>query len=125
MQRPGSAVQTQAVPARPPSPGVSAGRADVVGVAALTPVLTEILSALDEIRARLAGSHKPWLTVEEVADLTGRSDYTIRRWVKEGKLDAVRLQDTGPRGRLLIAHDQLRRLTDAGLGSRISDVHAG
>jgi excisionase family DNA binding protein len=90
----------------------------------IAPMLSQILTVLDEIRARLAGSHKPWYTVEEVAQLTGWSEYTIRRWVKEGKLDAVRLQDTGPRGRLLIAHGQLRRLTDAGLGSRIPDVHA-
>jgi len=124
MQPGSSLVRPQAIPRRLPSSAGGTGRAGVGDVGALTPVLNQILSALDEIRARLAGSHKPWLTVEEVAQLTGRSDYTVRRWVKEGKLTAVRLQDTGPRGRLLIAYDQLRRLTDAGLGSRIPDVHA-
>ncbi len=80
------------------------------------------MTALDEIRNRLAGSHKDWYTVAEVAHLTGRSDYTIRRWIKERRLEAVRVQDTGPRGRLLIARDQLQRLTAAGLGSRVADA---
>jgi excisionase family DNA binding protein len=110
---------------RPTSPALRDHRhARSEAVTDFAPVLSQILTALEEIRARLAGAHKPWYTVEEVAQLTGRSDYTIRRWIKEKRIEAIRVQDTGPRGRLLVAHDQLRRLTAVGLGSGIPDTHA-
>jgi len=110
-----------------PTPPSKAERAAVPSHSGndLGPVLTRILCAPDEIRDRLAGSHKDWYTVEEVAHLTGRSAYTIRRWIKATRLEAVRVQDTGPRGRLLIARDQLHRLTAAGLGCRVPDACLG
>jgi excisionase family DNA binding protein len=82
-----------------------------------TTMLSQIMSALDEIRARLAGSHKEAHTVAEIADITGRSAFTVRRWISEGKIAAIRVSGTGPRGRLLIPHAELRRLVSCGKGS--------
>jgi excisionase family DNA binding protein len=74
---------------------------------------------LTEIRDRLAGHHKPVYTVEEIAGLTGRSPYAIRRWIKEHKIEAIRVSGTGPRGRLLVARDQLQRLVATGMGGQV------
>jgi excisionase family DNA binding protein len=88
----------------------------------LAPILNQIRLALEDIRGTLAGSLKDWLTVAEVADLTGRSAYTVRRWITEGRLTATRVTGTGPRGRLLVARAQLARLVAAGLAENVSLV---
>jgi len=36
-------------------------------------------------------SHERWYTVPEVADLVGTSPEMVRRWLREGRLDGVRL----------------------------------
>jgi excisionase family DNA binding protein len=80
---------------------------------------------LTEVRDRLAGHHKPVYTVEELAGLTGRSPYTIRRWIKQHKIEACRLDGTGARGRLLISRDQLQRLIRTGMGGRVPPTVGG
>src|SRR5262249_5840784 len=92
---------------------------------ALAPVLAEILRELREIRGTLAGVHKPLLTIEEVADLTGRSPFTVRRWVKQGRIRATRVNGTGPRGRLLVGRDQLERLIAHGVGGSVPPAMGG
>lgn len=82
--------------------------------------LDAVLTELRQLRALFEGAHQPYYTVEEFARLTHRSAYTIRRWLKEGKIDAVRVDGTGPRGRLLIPHEQVGQLTAAGMGEDIS-----
>jgi excisionase family DNA binding protein len=84
--------------------------------------LDRILTELGEIRATLAGTRKPYLTVEEVAQITGRSAYTVRRWISEKRLDAKRIAGTGPKGRLLIPTEQVTRLIKDGKGGKIPDV---
>jgi excisionase family DNA binding protein len=91
----------------------------------LGPVLAQILDALHEIRERLAGAHKPLLTIEEVAQLVGRAPFTVRRWVKEGRLKATRVSGTGPRGRLLVGREELQGLIAAGLGGDVPAVLGG
>jgi excisionase family DNA binding protein len=81
--------------------------------------LGQIYAALNGIRARLEGTTKSHFTVEEVAKLTGRSAYTVRRWVSEHRLNATRVSGTGPKGRLLIPRDQLEKLIGSGLGGDI------
>jgi excisionase family DNA binding protein len=82
-------------------------------------MLKQILHELQEIRGQLAGSRKAYYTIEEIAELTGRSQYTVRRWVKENRIQATRVTGTGPRGRLLVARDQLDRLVASGLGAGV------
>ena len=85
----------------------------------LTPILSRILDDLRVIREMLAGARKAFYTVEEVAQLTGRTPYTVRRWVTAKRIAATRVDGTGPRGRLLIARDQLDHLISSGLGTEI------
>jgi hypothetical protein len=78
--------------------------------------------ALDEIRSRIEGRHKALYTVEEVAAMTGRAPYTVRAWIKRGLIAATRVHGTGPKGRLLVPHEELRRLVESGRGCRVSPV---
>ena len=73
-------------------------------------VAQKILERLDEIGERVNGARKEYLRVEEFGQLTGRSAYTVRRWVAEKRIDAIRIDGTGPRGRLLIPRSELRKL---------------
>jgi excisionase family DNA binding protein len=78
-----------------------------------------VMEKLDSLRELLAQRRKENIVVEEVAELTGRSEYTIRRWITEGKLKAVRIAEGGPRGRLLIPRSELDRLVAHGRGAKI------
>ena len=81
--------------------------------------------AVDDIREQLTSKCKPHYTVEEIAGLVGRSPYTIRRWISEGRITAIRINGTGPKGRLLIARDQLDAIVADGLGTEVPDAVAG
>lgn len=88
--------------------------------------LTHVIETLELLRGEvrqvhecLRGHSKALLTVEEVAEVTARAPYTIRSWIKQGKLSAIRVAGTGPRGRLLIPRAELERLVEAGLGKKI------
>src|SRR4051794_6495059 len=85
----------------------------------LIPLIERIFVAIEDIRAQLSGKRKEFLTTEEVAEATGRSEYTIRRWIAEKRLEAVRVPGGGPRGRLLIARSEFEKLVASGVGARI------
>jgi hypothetical protein len=87
--------------------------------------LVSMEEKLDGLRDLLARRRKDHFTVEEVAELTGRSAYTIRRWISLSKLKANRIAEGGPRGRLLIAATELERLVPAGRGAKIPESALG
>lgn len=80
------------------------------------PSLEHMLVSLREL---LASRRKDHYVVDEIAELTGRTPYTIRRWISEGRLQAIRLRDGGPRGKLLIPRSELERLIAAGKGADV------
>jgi len=82
--------------------------------------LARLESKLDAVCAKFDGRTKPLLTVEETADLVGRTPYTIRRWITEGRIRAQRISGTGPRGRLLISRDELTQVVAMGLGAKVT-----
>jgi excisionase family DNA binding protein len=85
----------------------------------LGPALQQIRDELREIREMLAGARKEFYTIDEVAEMTGRTPYTVRRWVSAGRISATRVQGSGPHGRLLIARDQLQQLIGSGRGGTV------
>ena len=66
---------------------------------------------MNELVRHARGKAKTLLTVEEVAEEVGRAPYTVRNWIKNGKLTATRVDGTGPRGRLLVRREDLEALT--------------
>ncbi|MBM4040365.1 MAG: helix-turn-helix domain-containing protein [Planctomycetes bacterium] len=84
--------------------------------------LTEQIRGLrHDLSATLAPrwKRKPFYTVRELAQQVGRSPYTVRRWIREGKLNAVKLNDGRPKDQYLIeAQDIQELILSAGTGER-------
>ena len=100
-----------------PTPA-AAPPADAPAVLAVVTALKGEVASLKRMTGELVeharGKVKPLLTVEEVASEVGRAPYTVRTWVKTGRLKATRVAGTGPRGRLLVRREDLERLLDNG-----------
>jgi excisionase family DNA binding protein len=77
---------------------------------------------LADIRAVLSRKRKEHYTVEEIAGLVCRSEYTVRRWIAQKRIKAIRVQGTGPRGRLLIPNTELDVLIATAKGANVPDV---
>jgi excisionase family DNA binding protein len=88
-------------------------------------LLVHLTLAVQAIQAQLAANHKSHYTVDEIANLVGRSDYTVRRWISTGRIKAMRIGGTGPKGRLLVPRDQLDALIATGAGAAIPDAVVG
>ncbi len=113
-------------------PGGNARRGEAVrreearGDSVAPNLLERILDALQQLQAgqcelgeRLDGRLKSHYTVEELGELTGRTAYTVRAWIRKGQLSAIRIQGSGPRGRLLVPRSELERLVASGKGRGI------
>ncbi len=87
--------------------------------------LREVRDAIRALGERLNSNAKPFLTVEEFAQLTGRAPYTVRNWIKERRIKATRVSGTGPRGRLLVARSELDRVLEAGRGAHVPSAALG
>jgi excisionase family DNA binding protein len=93
----------------------SGGLADeLVAALAQCPAVRDILARLTVIEDVLRDREKPYYSVDEVAARFGRTSYTVRRWIAGGRLRATRLQEGGPRGRLLVPRDEVRRVEATG-----------
>jgi excisionase family DNA binding protein len=99
---------------------LSAGTQDQLGE--IIRLLGEVRGGLEFIREMLQGHRKPYYTVEELARLSARSAYTVRRWISAKKIHAIRIAGTGPNGRLLIPHEELSKLISGGMGSNVTEA---
>src|SRR5262249_16111603 len=88
----------------------------------LISVLKDILAAIDDVRKQLARKVKHYFTVDEIADLTGRTPFTVRRWIKEGRITATRVEGNGAKGKLLIARYEIAKLVASGMTTEITDI---
>ena len=70
--------------------------------------------AMTDLRDEMHDRRKPFVTVREAAAQCCRSEYTIRRWIAQGRVKASKVEGTGPHGRLLVARDDLERLLQVG-----------
>jgi excisionase family DNA binding protein len=77
---------------------------------------------MDELLALVSGTTKSHYPVEEMAQLTSRSGYTVRRWIKEKLITATRIEGTGPRGRWLIPRSELEKLIRLGRGGTVPEA---
>ncbi len=93
-----------------------------VGVGDILLLVMQTLTIVTDIRHLLTERRKDYYSVDEVAGLTGRSAYTVRRWISEGRVEATRIAGTGPRGKLLISREQLQRIVASGLADRVPDA---
>lgn len=105
-------------------PGGKAGQ--VLDVSACLKLVLELLTylklSIEDVRAQLTAKRKDFSTVEELANLVGRSPYTVRRWIAEGRIKAIRVDGTGPKGRLLIPRDQIDVLVAGGMAAAVPDA---
>lgn len=88
-------------------------------------LLRQILDTVTRLDGRLAVEQKAFFTVAEFASLVGRSSYTVRRWIAEQRLNGMRVADSGPKGRWLIARQELDRVIESGSGGNIPPRLAG
>lgn len=102
----------------------AAGAPLAAGLDEIVRMLHELKCGLDEVQRTLRSRQKSHYTVEEVARFTARAPYTVRRWIAEGRIKAIRVSGSGPKGRLLIARDQLDVLIGSALGGEIPDAAA-
>ena len=61
----------------------------------------------------------------EIGAITNRSAYTIRKWITSGRLKAIRVSGTGPRGRLLVPRSEIETLITSARGGDIPDLVLG
>ena len=107
-----SVLDRQSVPC-PEGPATQIAGQNVVLLRQALQSLTEEVSSLRrDLRAALAPKLKtrPFYTVRELADLLRRSPHTIRRWIRAGKIEAVKLNSGGARDPYLIDHHDVEDL---------------
>lgn len=83
--------------------------------------IARLSSAVDEIKQKLNGTLKSHYTTAEVARLVRRTEYTVRRWIESGKLEAQKAPGAGQRGAWLIPRESLSTIVELGRGSEVPD----
>jgi excisionase family DNA binding protein len=102
------------------------------GPLGLGPELVELLRLIPairqdvaELRRLMAARRKSHFTVEEFAAVVGRAPYTVRAWIKDERIAAIRVAGTGPKGRLLIPREEIEKLIAAGQAGRVHEAAVG
>jgi excisionase family DNA binding protein len=85
----------------------------------VVPLIHEIFKEIVQIRTTLSRKHKDFFTIDEVAQATGRAPYTVRTWVSAGRIKAIRVAGTGPKGRLLVPREELAKLIASGRAGEV------
>lgn len=93
-------------------------------LAIIATALRKMCSTLKEMKDQMEAKVKNYYTVDEIAAMTGRAPYTVRTWIRAGKLSAERIEGTGPKGRLLVPRAELEKLIRSGVGEGISGMIA-
>jgi len=70
--------------------------------------MDRLASAIEALAAQSEGPRKPYYSVKEVAAILGRSEQTVRRWIREGKLASSKSSDA-QQGQHLIPYASLFR----------------
>jgi excisionase family DNA binding protein len=86
--------------------------------AALLAMIPRILWSVERLQQQMSLRQKDFYTIDEVAALVRRAPFTVRAWVKDGRIAATRVTGTGPRGRLLVPRAELDKLIKAGPGEQ-------
>ena len=81
----------------------------------------QVLQALERIEAVVTEllrqrTVKDWYTTEEVAQLVGKAEFTVREWCRNGRIKAQKRQSgRGPHAAWVISHQELLRFQREGL----------
>jgi hypothetical protein len=81
----------------------------------------DLMTSLKELHAKVdtlmeARRIKDWYTTADVAQIVGKSEYTVREWCRFGRINAVkRKSGGGPHAAWVISHDELQRYEREGL----------
>jgi len=84
--------------------------------------VAQLSEQVSRLESRLTSAVKEVYTVREVAAMTRRHPDTVRRWIRNGHLEARRKDGTGPRGGLLIPREALRDVVQSGFGEDLPAV---
>jgi hypothetical protein len=81
----------------------------------------ELQARLERIEGLLAAlvereQVREWYSIEEMARLVGKSEFTVREWARLGRIHAEkRLSGRGPHPAWVISHEELLRFRREGL----------
>ena len=73
--------------------------------------VSRLADDVKQLRDRGPASLKPAYSVKEAASLLGRSEQTVRRWIREGKLESAKSADS-QQGRHMISYASIKRLLE-------------
>lgn len=58
---------------------------------------------------------KEWYTTKEVAEILGKSEYTVREYCRLGRVEATKKRSGRFGGEWIVSHQELTRLRNQGL----------
>ena len=70
-----------------------AGDSPQIRVEQLLGMIPAMVKDVGEIRRLLSDRRKDYYTIDEFAEIVRRAPYTIRTWVKDGRVGAIRVSE--------------------------------